>query len=94
MAFNKQYLAPIAVAGPDLPTVWMYKTTDPAATVDTASYFDVGLGLKLGDLIFRVTVDSLSAPTTATGGLHQVVNVSATAVDVADALALTATDTD
>ena len=63
--------------------------------MDSAGYFSVGYGLKLGDVIMRMTVDSLSAPTSVSAsGFHIVNSVSATAIDVADVLALTATDTD
>lgn len=35
------------------PTLWTYKTTDAATTVDDISYFDLSAArLKVGDLIF------------------------------------------
>jgi hypothetical protein len=79
---------------------WHYVTADAAATVDTADYFLTATAtpdnrLKLGDVILRLTVDSVSVPTSvSTVGFHVVNGLSATAVDVADTLALTATDTD
>lgn len=95
MAFNAEYLAPLLAGGPNLPTIWVYRTADAAATVDSAGYFSVGYGLKLGDVILRMTFDSLTAPTSVSAsGFHIVNSVTATAIDVADVLALTATDTD
>lgn len=95
MAFNADYLTCLTGISNDKPNMWLYKTTDSAATVDTAGYFSVGYGINLGDIIVRVTVDSLTAPTAAsTAGFHLVNSVSSTAIDVADVLALTTTDTD
>lgn len=105
MAFNSAYLNPIG-GNPKrgrAPTLWMYLTADSAATVDTAGYFDNGTttntGMRnmmmLGDIVFRVTVDSVTAPTSVTSvGLHYVNQNSSGIIDVADTLALTATDTD
>lgn len=95
MAFDARYLTCVGQIGNEMPNLWLYKTTDAAAAVDSAGYFPVGYGIKLGDVIMRVTVDSLTAPTAASAaGFHIVNSVSATAIDVADALALTTTDTD
>ena len=96
MAFDATYLTCIGPASSnDKPNIWLYKSTDTAATVDSASYFPVGYGLKIGDLVYRITVNSVTAPTSVTAaGFHLVVDVSSTVVDVADVLALTLTDTD
>jgi hypothetical protein len=96
MAFNARGLAPIGpLNNNELPTLWMYATADAAATVDTAGYFPVGYGIKLGDIIQRVTYDAFPNPTSvSTAGTHLVNSVSATSIDVADTLAITVTDTD
>lgn len=95
MAFNARYLTCVNDISYEKPNIWTYKTTDDAATVDSAGYFPVGYGIKLGDMVYRVTVDSLTAPTSVTtAGLHLVRAVSATSVDVADTLALTLINTD
>lgn len=75
------------------PQVFSYTTTDAAATVDTSGYFNsVASLLKVGDIIMRVTTSSGSV---STAGMHVVMSVSAAGVvDVADALALTVTNTD
>ena len=77
--------------------LWHYKTTDAAATVDSAGYFtgDAVKMLRLGDLIIRFTLDSLSAPTSvSTAGFHIVSSNDGTTVDVNDATAISVTDTD
>lgn len=76
-------------------TLWAYRTEDAAATVDSAGYFNNARSLlTAGDIILRVTVNSSGVVQTA--GFHIVNSVPAvgTDVDVADALALTVTDTD
>ena len=79
------------------PAMYSYKTDDSAATVDSADYFlalkDV---LKVGDIIYRVTVTNLGASNEATStyGPHLVNAVSSTSVDVSDATTGTVTDTD
>lgn len=96
MAFNARGLALIGpMNNNELPNMWMYASADAAATVDTAGYFPVGYGLKLGDLIYRVTYDAFPAYTSvSTAGLHVVTGASATQIDVTDATALGGTDTD
>ena len=105
MAFDSTYLYPIG-GNPKrgkVPTLWMYLTADAAATVDTAGYFDNGsttnTGMRnvmmIGDVIIRMTVDSVTAPTTTSAsGFHYVNSISSGIIDTTDALALTATDTD
>ena len=97
MAFNADYLTCLNDIGSTKPNIWLYKTADAAATVDTAGYFPVGYGLKVGDIIYRVTVDDVAldnAAAVSTAGWHVVLSVSSTAVDVSDTTALTLTDTD
>ena len=95
MAFLIANLAQLGTANGQ--TVWLYKTTDTAATVDTTAYFS-GLAvnmLKVGDIIVRSTVDVVALPTSVTTmGLHFVASNDGTTVDTADALPLTVTDTD
>lgn len=90
MAFTPATLFKIAGGGGH--TLWYYFTDDAAATVDTAGYFNSAIpSMNIGDLMIRVT---LSAGALSTAGFHLVKDVSASAVDVTDALALTVTDTD
>lgn len=100
MAFNGAYLLLKIPAAPGHPQTWSYKTDDAAATVDTANYFAnaLGYGVRLYDIIERTTVTNLGATNEAysTQGLHVVnaASVSAGTIDVADAVALSGTDTD
>lgn len=82
------------VAGRGAMTLWMYRTEDAAAAVDTAGYFNAARSLlKAGDVILRLTVNSSGVP--QTWGFHGVNDVPATGnVDTTDTLALTVTDTD
>jgi hypothetical protein len=105
MAFNSAYLYPIG-GNPkrgQVPTLWMYLTADAAATVDTVGYFDNGsttnTGMRnvmmIGDVIIRMTVDSVTAPTTVSAsGMHYVNSNASGIIDTTDTLAFTATDTD
>jgi len=79
---------------PGVPRLWMYRTADTAAGVDTSGYFnDAFRVLSVGDVILRLTINASGVPQTA--GLHVVQTISAAGVvDVTDALALTATNTD
>lgn len=79
------------------PRLWTYKTDDATATVDTAGYFNGAAGLlKVGDIIYRVTVTNLGASNEAvsTYGTHIVNANDGTTVDVSDTTAGTVTDTD
>lgn len=94
MAYVRTRLARI---GPNLLT---YKTDDTAATVDTAGYFnEKGSPLKINDVIMRITVTNIDLDTEAssTAGFHlvnSVVRGATDVIDIADALAVTVTDTD
>lgn len=100
MAFDGRYLKLLVSGGPDHPNIWSYKTADAAATVDTANYFSSALdqGMRIYDLILRTTVSNLGASNEAysTQGFHVVnaASVSAGTIDVADAVALSGSDTD
>jgi hypothetical protein len=105
MPFIRRNLSPIggqstpiqngsAETVPGCPAIWSYRTADAAATVDTAGYFnEMANVLKVGDLIYRLTIDGTGAVTAA--GFHVVLSVSAAGVvNVSDTLALTITNTD
>jgi len=95
MAFNKAYFSPIASLGSDLPAIWVYKTADAATVVNDPGYFPADIGLNLGDLVYRITVNSLSAPTSVTSaGLHVVTSVSATEVQVSSATNIAVAESD
>lgn len=93
MAFDITNLAKIA--GADGFNLWVYKTTDATTDVDTAGYFnDASNVMNVGDIIIRLTYATSAFDAISTQGLH-VVNANASGVvDVADTLAITATDTD
>lgn len=94
MAYNRARLSRIG------PNLLVYKTEDAAATVDTAAYFnDDGSCLKINDVILRATVTNIDTASEAasTAGFHLVNSVTRgnpDVIDVADALAITVTDTD
>lgn len=98
MAFDGTYLKLLVGGGDDHPNIWSYKTADSAATVDTADYFlsALGYGMKIYDLILRTTVTNLGASNEAysTQGFHVVNAATSSAIDVADAVALSGADTD
>jgi len=74
------------------PQIWAYTTDDAAATVDTTGYFNsVASLLKVGDLIYRVT---LSGGNVSTAGWHVVLSNTGSVVDVSDTTVLTVTDAD
>lgn len=70
--------------------MWVYKSADPIATVNTANYFTNGasLGMKVNDIIY--IVDTVN-------GVVDIAVVNATGngtTDISDGLRITATDTD
>jgi hypothetical protein len=80
------------------PQIHTYITTDPAATVDTAGYFNANTAyggvyndLVIGDLIWRVT---LSGSALSTCGFHVVKDLASGTVDVTNAEAVTVGDSD
>jgi len=95
MAFNPDYFGPIGPQSNLRPNMWSYKTADVANDVDTAGYFPVGYGIKIGDLVYRITVTNigLSNEALANAGWHVVKDVSKTQIDITDNTALTVTDT-
>lgn len=98
MAFTRENFAPAGgqSARGKAPQQFTYKSTDTPAQVRFAGYFnEVGNLLELGDSIYYVQVNSLSAPTSVTA-IHQftVVNKAGAVVDVNDGVSQAITDTD
>lgn len=92
-AINLANLTPLAYGNGF--TMWLYKTDDAAATVDTAGYFNTAAKvLRVGDVILRQTFTDTTWAAISTVGFHFVNANDGTTVDIADALAITATDTD
>lgn len=89
MAFQSKDLSVLAYANGF--TLWHYATTDTAASVDSAGYFnDASDMLRVGDMLFA-NVDTDGTPA---GGIFYVnANASGT-VDVADMTQIGGTDTD
>lgn len=105
MPFLRRNLSPIggqstpslngsAETVPGAPQLWSYRTADAPATVDTSGYFnEVARLLRLGDLIYRLTIDG--AGTVVSAGWHVVMSISAAGVvNVSDTTTLTITNTD
>jgi hypothetical protein len=91
MAFNADGLVTVCAAkSGNAPSMYLYKTADTQATVNTAAYFNsIASLLKVGDIIF--VYDS----TTPSLVLTYVNAVSAAGVvDIADGTTVSATDTD
>lgn len=73
------------------PQMWTYKTDDLGTAVDGSGYFNSAASvLKIGDLIY-VHANADSSPTY---GLHIVTGNTGTVVDVTNAVALGAIDSD
>jgi hypothetical protein len=91
MAFDRSNLARLGSNNTGAGGLWLYRTTDTAATVNTADYFLSAINeLPVGDIIFSMS---------ATGGtpvltLTYVSGNTGTAVDVVDGTVISATDTD
>ena len=98
MAFDIKGLSKVAdFGGKTGCALWKYDTLDTAADVDTADYFLTAIGqLRIGDLIIRTTWSTAigAGGTVSTMGFHFVNANTGTSIDVADALAITVTDTD
>lgn len=83
------------VAGAGGWALWVLKTADVATDVDTAGYFNAMANvMNVGDTILRLTFTSSAFTALSTAGFHSVSSNDGTTVDVNDALAITATDTD
>jgi hypothetical protein len=72
--------------------VWSYRSTDGAATVDTANYVTNGgdLGLGVGEVMYVTDTDASPVITT----LHQVSATGNGTTDINDATTITQTDSD
>lgn len=91
MAFSKTTFATLGGFNADTVNVWVYKTADTQATINTAGYFnDMSNQLSVGDLILAWV---------ATGGTPAfvqfvVVSNASGVVDVADGVTVALTDSD
>lgn len=94
MAFLKRNLTCMAQGNGS--KIWMYRTDDTAATVNTAGYFnEMAAVMSLGDVVFVQVVTAPNAPTAISAQQIMYVNGNdGTIVDVVDGVAITATDTD
>jgi|SaaInlLV_10m_DNA_4_1040232.scaffolds.fasta_scaffold08998_2 hypothetical protein len=91
MAYSHPNLQRVGPSNSDSPTFWTYSTTDTAATLNTASYFDdASDDLTAGDLIYAIT----STSGTTVAALYYVLTNASGVVDVNDGTVLAATDTD
>ena len=90
MAFSSTgWVTVCAAKAGNAPSMYLYKTADTQATVNTADYFlSLKDTLKVGDIIF--IYDS----TTPSLVLTYVNSVTSTSVDIADGTTVSATDTD
>ena len=89
MAYKSRDLSVIAYANGF--TLWHYTTTDAAASVDTAGYFNEAADmLRVGDMILANTDTD---GTLSSGILHASSNTG-TVVDVDDLTAIGSADTD
>ena len=106
MAFTKDNLTPLGGGSRrgKAPQMWIYKTDDAHASIDSAGYFDNGTTtntgmrdmMNIGDVIFVVVVTNLGASNeaVATYGTH-IVNANASGViDCSDVTVHVVTDTD
>lgn len=83
------------IAGTSGFNLWVYKTDDAAADVDTAGYFNAAANvINIGDLILRLTYTTTAFTTLSTAGFHVVNANSAGVVDLQDTLTLIGTAAD
>jgi hypothetical protein len=89
MAYKSRDLSVIAYANGF--TLWHYTTTDVAASVDTAGYFNEAADmLRVGDMILANT----DTDGTLSSGILHVSSNTGTVVDVDDLTAIGSADTD
>lgn len=90
MAFSATgWVTVCAAKAGNAPSMYLYKTADTQATVNSADYFlSLKDTLKVGDIIF------IYDTTTPSLVLTYVNAVSSTSVDIADGTTVSATDTD
>lgn len=72
--------------------IWVYRSTDAAATVRVANYFTNGgsLGMKVGDIVYVIDTDASPVITT----MHQVSATGDGTTDLNDSTTITQTDSD
>ena len=94
MAYDKEQL--VLMAHGRNRKLYAYYTTDAAATVDTAGYFNSAVDmLDAGDVVLVVQVNNVATIGSVTAaGWHIVVSNDGAVVDVSDATAIATTDTD
>lgn len=90
MAFSKTGLVTVASSKRgNGPSLYLYKTTDTQATVNSSGYFnDIATMVEVGDIIFVYDATTPSLVLTYVNG-----NASGV-VDIADGTTVSATDTD
>lgn len=89
MAYSSRNLSVLAYANGF--TLWHYGTTDTAADVDTAGYFNPAADmLRVGDMI----ISNVDTAATAQAGIFVVRSNSGGIVNVSDLTALGASNTD
>jgi hypothetical protein len=91
MAYSSTGLVTVCASkAGNAPSMYLYKTTDTQATVNTVSYFDsISSMLKVGDIIFVYDATTPSLVLTYVNAVS-----SAGVVDIADGTTVSATDTD
>lgn len=99
MAWNKKYLHNLVPGPGNTAGIWGYRDTVASTALDLAGYIPDGgkRGMKIGDIVFYQQVDNQDTPTSITAvSMHYVktVNAATGAVDLTDALVVTATNTD
>lgn len=69
--------------------IFIYKTTDTAADLDTSGYFnDAAAQLNIGDVIIRQTYTTTAFTTLSNAGMHVVQSNTGTVVDLYDQLGM------
>jgi hypothetical protein len=91
MPFERNGLTVIGAAkAGNAPSMYLYKTADTQATVNTAGYFNsIATLLRVGDIMF---VYDSTTPSLVLTYVNQVTNAGV--VDIADGTTVSATDTD
>lgn len=89
---NPPSLVVSGIGGTQNRRMWMYVSTDSAATARVSGYFTNGyeLGMRAGDLVFLVDTDA----SPIASQIHIVTSAVAGTVDLSDGVAVTATDSD
>ena len=91
MAFDRSNLARLGSNNTGAGALWLYRTTDSAATVNTDDYFLSAINeIQLGDIIFSMSATGTTPVLTIT----YVSTNSGTVIDIVDGTVISATDTD